>query len=137
MAMTYGTYHERTAAAKPGRRTIEAATARVRESYHGTGRPSARPPATPPLLFALGRLVATPAALDELQRAAADPVHYIARHATGDWGEVEAEDRAANDRAVRAGERILSAYRLPTGARLWVITEADRTATTLLLPSDY
>jgi hypothetical protein len=89
------------------------------------------------MLFPLGEVRATPAAMRALADAAANPVHYLARHATGDWGEVRAEDRAANDHALRTGGRLLSEYRLRTGVRLWVLTEADRSASTLLLPSDY
>jgi hypothetical protein len=89
------------------------------------------------ILFPLGRLLATPGALAALERAGCDPVHLIARHVTGDWGELDAEDRDANERAVREGSRILSAYRLPAGQRIWVITEADRSLTTLLLPEEY
>lgn len=89
------------------------------------------------VLFPLGRLLATPGALAALERAAANPVGLIARHVTGDWGDLGAEDHEENERAVRDGSRILSAYQLPTGQRIWVITEADRSATTLLLPEEY
>lgn len=85
----------------------------------------------------LGRVLATPGALRELALARVDGASYLARHAVGDWGEVDAEDWAANDRALLAGERLLSAYRLPNDARLWIITEADRSASTLLLPNEY
>ena len=89
------------------------------------------------MLFPLGRILATPGALQAFERAACDPVGVLARHVTGDWGDLDAEDRSANDDAVRTGARILSAYRLPTGERVWVITEADRSATTVLLPEEY
>ena len=56
---------------------------------------------------------------------------------TGDWGEVCMEDKAENELSVRRGSRILSAYQLHIGVQVWVITEADRSATTLLLPSEY
>jgi hypothetical protein len=65
------------------------------------------------------------------------PDAFLKRHVIGDWGEVDERDRAENDRSVGAGCRLLSAYKLRTGERLWVITEADRSATTLLLPSEY
>jgi hypothetical protein len=84
--------------------------------------------------FPLGRLVATPGAL-----AALDPAQLltvIGRHAAGDWGDLDREDRAANDAALRHGTRLLSAYALD-GARVWIITEADRSATTVLLPEEY
>ena len=115
---------------------------RVRETT-GPGRvspagPARRAtPATHPLLFALGQIVATPGALAELENCSGNPLHLLARHATGDWGEVDAEDRAANERAIGTGERILSAYLLASGERLWIITEADRSVTTILLPSEY
>lgn len=91
----------------------------------------------PALLFPLGTVRATPAARHALAEASENPVQYLARHATGDWGEVSAEDGAANDRALHTGGRLQSEYRLRAGVRLWVLTEADRSATTLLLPSDY
>lgn len=61
----------------------------------------------------------------------------LRRHLAGDWGDLDAEDRAANECALRDEARLLSAYELTTGERLWIITEADRSTTTLLLPSDY
>lgn len=88
-------------------------------------------------LFALGRVLATPAALDALSLADADPRAYLARHASGDWGDLGEEDKAANDAALATGARLLSAYTLSTDERLWIITEADRASTTLLLPLDY
>ncbi len=87
--------------------------------------------------FPLGDLVATPDALEALQAAGESGLALLARHRQGDWGEVDASDWQANDRALGDGARLLSAYTLPTGVRLWVITEADRSATTILLPSDY
>jgi hypothetical protein len=60
----------------------------------------------------------------------------IKRHATGDWGDVDAEDGKANDEALKNGGRLLSAYTVK-GVKVWVITEADRSSTTLLLPQDY
>ena len=87
--------------------------------------------------FEAGRLLATPGAVAALAEAGADSAAYLARHLAGDWGDLCADDIAANERALLTGERLLSAYRLPTGARLWIITEADQSATTLLLPSEY
>jgi hypothetical protein len=84
----------------------------------------------------LGRVVATPGALNLLMDAGEGPFDYLARHATGDWGELCALDRRQNEMALRTGERILSAY--PVGEeRVWIITEADRSVTTILLPEDY
>ncbi len=59
------------------------------------------------------------------------------RHAQGDWGELCADDRKANDNALRFGDRVLSAYKAGTGVKFWIITEADRSATTILMPEDY
>jgi hypothetical protein len=87
--------------------------------------------------FPLGSLVATPAALEALERAGQSPAEFLARHAAGDWGEVDATDRKLNDAAVKAGERILSAYKTRDGVKLWVITEADRSSTCILLPEEY
>ena len=89
------------------------------------------------LRFPLGRIVATPGALAAFERAGESPLPFLARHGAGDWGELDEHDREANERAVRQGERILSAYSLGTGERLWLITEADRRLTTFLLPSEY
>ena len=83
----------------------------------------------------LGQTTATPAALGVLSRT--DIVTALRRHAAGDWGEVDDEDRAANDSALTTGERLLSVYRSANGTTFWVITEADRSVTTVLLPEDY
>lgn len=88
-------------------------------------------------MFPLGRLLSTPGALRALAYARHPPEEFLQRHASGDWGEVCAEDKALNDRAVTEGTRLLSAYTLASGKRLWIITEADRSATTLLLPEEY
>lgn len=88
-------------------------------------------------LFDTGRAMATPGALRALEAAGASALDYIARHARGDWGELDREDAEANRRAVEMGTRILSAYVVPGGTRIWIITEADRSATTVLLPDEY
>jgi hypothetical protein len=88
-------------------------------------------------LFKLGRVVATPGAVNALRRAGQPAWTFLARHLTGDYGEVGADDRAANDEAVRAGGRILSSYTTTAGEAVWVITEADRSSTALLLPEEY
>ena len=88
-------------------------------------------------LFALGQVVATPSALSVLQEVEQDPADYITRHVTGDWGDLGEEDIQENEFSLVEGFRILSAYNLPNDQRLWIITEADRSATTLLLPSEY
>lgn len=85
--------------------------------------------------FSLGQLAATPAALEALNDESFWP--YIKRHANGDWGDVCAEDKAENELSLREGFRLLSAYHLPDGCKIWIITEADRSATTILLPEEY
>jgi hypothetical protein len=84
----------------------------------------------------LGRVVATPGALKLLSEIGEDPFDYLARHASGDWGDLCAFDRRQNEIALRDGYRILSSYEVPAG-RVWIITEADRSVTTILLPEDY
>ncbi len=87
-------------------------------------------------LFPLGRVVATPGALNALVIARQDPGELLERHQGGDWGEVPAEDARENELSVREGFRIVSSY--PAGAgRVWLITEADRSSTCILLPEDY
>ena len=88
-------------------------------------------------LFALGRLVATPGALDILTHAGQSPSEFLSRHQGGDWGECCPEDARENELSVKQGFRILSVYSTCKGEKLWIITEADRSATTLLLPSEY
>lgn len=92
--------------------------------------------------FRTGRLYMTPgakAAFEALPPGSVTAGDLIARHIGGDWGDdLDAQDSASNDRAVRNGdERILSSYTLPEGTKVWIITEADRSSTTLLLPDEY
>lgn len=87
--------------------------------------------------FDLGDVVATRSALDALHESDEAAEFYLNRHASGDWGIVSAPDARLNDIAVRDGARILSAYIVQSGVRIWIITEADRSATTVLLPEDY
>ena len=89
------------------------------------------------MLFSLGAVVATPGALEALERAGDMPEQYLGRHEKGDWGDVCQEDWKENDFSVSRHLRIFSSYTLSDGTKLWVITEADRSATTLLLPSEY
>jgi hypothetical protein len=84
----------------------------------------------------LGRVVSTPGALELLEDAKEYPLDLLARHATGDWGELCAFDRRQNEIALRDGYRVLSSYDVLAG-RVWVITEADRSVTTILLPEEY
>ncbi len=88
-------------------------------------------------LFKLGQIVSTPAALEALGKAGQAPWEFLVRHVQGDYGDLDDEDRRLNNEAVKAEERILSAYTLKTGVRVWIITEADRSSTCLLLPDEY
>jgi hypothetical protein len=87
--------------------------------------------------FSLGQIVATPGALDACLAAVVAHSELVARHASGDWGDVPSEDARENEFDLRHGFRLLSSYALPSGRRVWVITEADRSSTCLLLPSEY
>lgn len=88
-------------------------------------------------LFRIGTIRVTIGAGNELIAANVAPWDIIARHVTGDWGDIDPRDRGANEWSIEHGERILSVYRIPGGAVIWIITEADRSATTLLLPHEY
>ena len=88
-------------------------------------------------LFRLGQIVGTQGALRALTEARQHPVELLARHVTGDWGDLPEEDREENRLSVEKGYRVFSSYRLQTGTKVWVITEWDRSVTTLLLPSEY
>jgi hypothetical protein len=92
-----------------------------------------------PALFPLGQVVATPGALAVMERLGIDPAALISRHVTGDWGAIHPDDRGLNEQALADGSRILSVYGddSATDERLWVITEADRAATTILRPDEY
>lgn len=96
-----------------------------------------------PPKFDPGAVVSTPGALDALQKNACSPATLLARHLSGDWGELGCEDQRANDDALNTGARLLSAYALADGTRLWLITEAvsgpdnTRPVTTFLLPEEY
>jgi hypothetical protein len=87
--------------------------------------------------FNLGRVVATPGALRALERAEQHPAEFLDRHVNGDWGDVPEEDKQENELSVEHGFRIFSAYTTSAGEKIWIITEADRSATTILLPSEY
>lgn len=88
-------------------------------------------------LFSLGQLVATPGALEALQEAGQEPAVFLSRHVAGDWGDCCAEDAALNDQAIQEETRIFSVYHTLKDAKIWVITEADRSSTCILLPSEY
>ena len=92
--------------------------------------------------FSLGRIVATPGALEALRNAGQTSGEFLARHVTGDWGDLHEDDRQLNDAALIDGSRILSAYVTRKGTRIWIITEAVnevglRYCTTTLLPEEY
>lgn len=87
--------------------------------------------------FELGAIVATPGALEAMEEAGINPASLLLRHVNGDWGDLCPEDQAENELSLREGFRLLSAYTLHTGERIWVITEYDRSVTTLLRPVDY
>ena len=87
--------------------------------------------------FSLGHIVATPGALQALEEANQNPFEFLERHQAGDWGDLCAEDIRENEFSVTNGFRLLSAYRTLHDLKIWVITEADRSVTTLLLPHEY
>jgi hypothetical protein len=91
----------------------------------------------PAVNLPLGQLVFTPGALDALAKAGQNGKELLDRHCRGDWGDVNAQGSAANDRAITEGDRILSAYSLKDQTKVWIITEADRSVTTILLPDEY
>ena len=87
--------------------------------------------------FSLGQVVATPGALEALNDAGQVPGEFLRRHVGGDWGDLGEDDRRENEFSVGNGFRILSAYTTAKGEKLWVITEADRSSTCVLLPEEY
>jgi|SRR6185437_13720255 len=88
-------------------------------------------------LFPLGQIVATPGALAALEKAGQQPHEFLLRHVHGEWGNVPDEDRRENQFSLERGFRLLSSYRTAANETVWVITEADRSVTTLLLPEEY
>ena len=84
--------------------------------------------------FSLGQVVITPNALEKLKSD--DILNALNRHIIADWGELDDEDRQTNDEALQSGDRLLSAYR-SGDTKFWIITEADRSSTCVLLPEDY
>jgi hypothetical protein len=89
-------------------------------------------------LFPLGNIVATPGALAALNKNGQTPDEFIQRHVSGDWGDLCDKDKKLNDEAVRTkNDRVFTAYSLKDGSKIWVITEWDRSVTTVLLPEDY
>ena len=88
------------------------------------------------MLFNPGRIVATPGAIELIGDNDERTLSYLSRHCSGDWGDVCKEDSKLNDEALKLGNRLLSSYNLED-KKVWVITEADRSVTTLLLPEEY
>jgi hypothetical protein len=87
--------------------------------------------------FLLGRLMATPGALSAFAATGENPINYIVRHMNLDSGVLGTDDQLANLQAVRDGTSVFSAYELRDGIRIWIITEADRSVTTILLPAEH
>lgn len=93
-------------------------------------------PSTLPL-FELGQVVATPGALDSLHSLGLTGLELLRRHHRGDWGDLDQEDIATNNAALQNGSRLFSSYQVNQELKIWIITEADRSVTTLLLPEEY
>jgi len=87
--------------------------------------------------FPLGQTVATPGALKALEESGEYPLEFLHRHTAGDWGELDGSDKRENEFSLVDGLRLLSVYSLRTGEKIWIITEADRSVTTILLPDEY
>ena len=87
--------------------------------------------------FRLGMLVSTPGALNALTEAGQSPMEFISRHIVGDWGDCDEHDRQANEDALQNEDRLFSVYKTAKGVKIWVITEADRSSTCVLLPEEY
>lgn len=95
------------------------------------------PPSSVTPKFDLGQVVATPGALAALEQHQISPVTLISRHVSGDFGDIDREDWQTNLAALRYGNRIVSAYAIAPDAAIWIITEGDRSVTTLLRPDEY
>lgn len=87
--------------------------------------------------FPMGQMVMTSGVKDTLAQNDDVPFLYLRRHEHGDWGDLDKDDLHANEDALRHGSRLLSAYHLKDGTKIWIITEADRSVTTVLLPEEY
>ena len=90
----------------------------------------------PKTRFPLGQVLTTPGALEAFRQAEQEPLEFLKRHQVGDWGGVSPEDDRENEISLRPGFRLLSTFQLGTGVKIWVISERDRSATTILLPSE-
>ena len=87
--------------------------------------------------FALGQVFITPGAQEALDVAGQTAMQFLRRHVSMDWGEVSEEDAQENELALREGFRLLSSYRTSAGTRIWIITESDRSSSTVLRPDEY
>ena len=87
--------------------------------------------------FSLGQICATPGALQAITEAEQEPLEFLARHQSGDWGDVCEEDRKENEFSLTRRLRLFSVYHTSKDVKIWVITEADRSITTILLPEEY
>lgn len=87
--------------------------------------------------FPAGQIVSTRGALAAMQECQVLPASLLRRHLSGDWGSVPVEDAQFNEMALKSGGRLLSSYSIAVGVRIWIISEADRSSTTILLPSEY
>jgi hypothetical protein len=90
-----------------------------------------------PTLFQLGRILATPGAIAAMEEAGQDAGRLLHRHQSGDFGDICQEDRQENELSIAENFRIMSVYTMANKKALWIITEADRSATTILLPEEY
>jgi len=88
-------------------------------------------------LFSAGQIIATPGALALLEQANQSPLEFLSRHLRGDWGDLCQDDKTENELSLKYGFRLMSSYQVTDTERLWIITEADRSVTTLLLPAEY
>ena len=87
--------------------------------------------------FSLGQIVATSALFNYCEEKQFSLLPYLIRHGSGDWGDICDEDKGINEEALKNGSRIMSVYKLKAGKTIWIITEADRSVTTLLFPEEY
>jgi hypothetical protein len=92
-------------------------------------------PTIPP--FPAGQIVATPGALTLLEQVDKSPLEFLSRHLRGDWGDLCQEDKTENELSLKHGFRLMSSYQVTDTEKLWIITEADRSVTALLLPAEY
>ena|SRR5436190_17156232 len=103
-----------------------------------TATSHSHPPPQPRIVsFPLGQTYITPGARDALMVAGQTEIQFLRRHASGDWSELSTTDAKENERSLRNGLRVVSAYSTAAGARIWIITEADRSSTTILLSDEY